>query len=87
MIDWTKPVKGVDGTVARVERVLPNGDAILSWEGVNGTQAGVYPPDHPRLSNVLSKPREWWLEPNGFAYETPGVHNDRIHVREVLEEK
>jgi hypothetical protein len=97
MIDWTKPVEGVDGTVARVERVLPNGDAILSWEDVNGTQAGVYPPNHPCLSNVLSKPREWWLvfEPGATTIvwsgppgpETNAHNRTFVHVREVLEEK
>jgi hypothetical protein len=98
MIDWTKPFKGRDGTAARVERILPNGDAILSWEGVNGTQAGVYPPDHPCLSSVLRNPREWWAlvdgsillvgHPSRYDALAEQTENTRIvHVREVLEDK
>jgi hypothetical protein len=37
VIDWTKPVKWTDGTPVRVERVLADGSAIVSWFTACGT--------------------------------------------------
>jgi hypothetical protein len=95
VIDWTKPVEFLSGTPVRVERVLEDGDAILSWiVGYDHTVVQVGSPHAQSLRNVAPRPREWWIEVSpGVVHamvehevttSTPG--RSIIHVREVLEE-
>jgi hypothetical protein len=55
MIDWTKPVEFTDGTPVRVERVLADGTAILSWVSSGEVvQAAVCSPFNTTMRNETS---------------------------------
>jgi hypothetical protein len=90
MTDWTKPVEGIDGTPARVERVLPNGRAIVSWmnPAIEEIFVAVMSPTDPRIRNSAPKPLEYWLVPNPTGLSVTNVkptQGQYIHVREVIE--
>jgi hypothetical protein len=99
IIDWTKPVELTDGTPVRVERVIDNERAIVSWvatsDGVMHVEMAYTVSNW--LRNVPPKPREWWLvfEANGSTQvwnlppspETNAFNRTFVHVREVLEDK
>jgi hypothetical protein len=90
MIDWTKPVEFTDGTPVRVERVLADGTAILSWVSCGTFTAAVHSPYILTMRNVPSKPREWWALVSLSTGNLVGgcvSKGDAIHyVREVLKE-
>jgi hypothetical protein len=96
VIDWTKPIELINRTAdgsplqVRVERVLENGSAIVSWPSTHdGTLAvAVYGPDSPPLRNVPPKPREWWIRMSGpvTAIVSSVPLAAGVHVREVLPE-
>jgi hypothetical protein len=64
MIHWDKPVEfSATSTPVRIERVLGNGDAIVSWDhdGISSTACAVFSPNTRGLRNVVLKPIERWL--------------------------
>jgi hypothetical protein len=79
----------MDGTPVRVERVLEDGRAIISWSREGGMSVSIGPPDDTRsLRNVAPKPQEGWISPDAL-FLTKGaaaaeMFGPLIYVREVM---